>query len=237
MEGFSIVDIYDTKGMEYIFVISYLLLLIVFWNVAKNPQKIFRQIRESVSTLSAKILKIPQGIYFSRNHTWAHLGESGAAKIGLDDFLQHVIGNIELTNFKNPGEPIKKGELLTEIKQEGKLLKVYSPVSGEVLETNSGLNEDPGIINSDPYDNGWIYRVKPSDWMNETRSCFLADKATEWSKNELLRFKDFLSGGAMRKFSSEPSMVLLQDGGEIQENVLSDLPAEVWDDFQKEFLN
>ena len=237
MEGFSIVDIYDTKGMEYIFVISYLLLLIVFWNVAKNPQKIFRQIRESVSTLSAKILKIPQGIYFSRNHTWAHLGESGAAKIGLDDFLQHVIGNIELTNFKNPGEPIKKGELLTEIKQEGKLLKVYSPVSGEVLETNSGLNENPGIINSDPYDNGWIYRVKPSDWMNETRSCFLADKATEWSKNELLRFKDFLSGGAMRKFSSEPSMVLLQDGGEIQENVLSDLPAEVWDDFQKEFLN
>jgi glycine cleavage system H protein len=237
MEGFSIVDIYDTKGMEYIFVISYLLLLIVFWNVAKNPQKIFRQIRESVSTLSAKILKIPQGIYFSRNHTWAHLGESGAAKIGLDDFLQHVIGNIELTNLKNPGQPIKKGELLTEIKQEGKLLKVYSPVSGEVLETNPGLNENPGIINSDPYDFGWIYRVKPSDWMKETRSYFLADKATEWSKNELLRFKDFLSGGAMRKFSSEPSMVLLQDGGEIQENVLSDLPAEVWDDFQEEFLN
>jgi glycine cleavage system H protein len=237
MEGFSIVDIYDTKGMEYIFVISYLLLLIVFWNVAKNPQKIFRQIRESVSTLSAKILKIPQGIYFSRNHTWAHLGESGAAKIGLDDFLQHVIGNIELTNLKNPGEPIKKGELLTEIKQEGKLLKVYSPISGEVLEINPGLNENPGIINSDPYDYGWIYRVKPSDWMKETRSYFLADKATEWSKNELLRFKDFLSGGAMRKFSSEPSMVLLQDGGEIQENVLSDLPAEVWDDFQEEFLN
>ena len=237
MEGFSIVDIYDTKGMEYIFVISYLLLLIVFWKVAKNPQKIFRQIREAVSTLSAKILKIPQGIYFSRNHTWTHLGESGAAKIGLDDFLQHVIGNIELTNLKNPGESVRKGELLTEIKQEGKLLKVYSPVSGEVLETNPGLNENPGIINSDPYDYGWIYRVKPSDWMKETRSYFLADKATEWSKNELLRFKDFLSGGAMRKFSSEPSMVLLQDGGEIQENVLSDLPAEVWDDFQEEFLN
>ena len=108
MEGFSIVDIYDTKGMEYIFVISYLLLLIVFWKVAKNPQKIFRQIREAVSTLSAKILKIPQGIYFSRNHTWTHLGESGAAKIGLDDFLQHVIGNIELTNLKNPGESVRK---------------------------------------------------------------------------------------------------------------------------------
>jgi glycine cleavage system H protein len=65
----------------------------------------------------------------------------------------------------------------------------------------------------------------------------LAEKATEWSKKEFVRFKDFLSGGAMAKYSSEPSMVLLQDGGEIRENVLSELPDEVWEDFQEEFLN
>jgi glycine cleavage system H protein len=237
MEGFSIVDIYDTKGMEYIFVICYLLLLIVFWNVAKNPQKIFRQIREAVSTLSAKILRIPQGIYFNRNHTWTHLGKSGVAKVGLDDFLQHVIGNVKLTNLKNPGESIKKGDLLTEINQEGKLLRVYSPISGEIMEINSTLSENPGILNDDPYDQGWIYQIKPSEWVKETNSYYLADKATDWSKKEFVRFKDFLNGGAMRKFSSEPSMVLLQDGGEIRENVLSELPNEVWEDFQEEFLN
>jgi glycine cleavage system H protein len=237
MEGFSIVDIYDTKGMEYVFVIAYLLILIVFWKVAKNPQKAFRQIREAVSVLSAKILRIPQGIYFNKNHTWTHLGESGAAKVGLDDFLQHVIGNVRLTNLKNQGESIKKGELLAEVKQEGKVLKVYSPISGEVLEINSTLTENPEIINSDPYDQGWIYQIKPSNWVKETNTYFLADKATEWSKKEFVRFKDFLSRGAMRRFSTEPSMVLLQDGGEIRENVLSELPDEVWEDFQKEFLN
>ena len=237
MEGFSIVDIYDTKGMEYIFVIAYLLILIVFWKVAKNPQKVFQQIREVVSVLSAKILRIPQGIYFNKNHTWTHLGESGAAKVGLDDFLQHVIGNVRLTNLKNQGESIKKGELLAEVKQGGKVLKVYSPISGEVLEINSTLTENPEIINSDPYDQGWIYQIKPSNWVKETNTYFLADKATEWSKKEFVRFKDFLSRGAMRRFSTEPSMVLLQDGGEIRENVLSELPDEVWEDFQKEFLN
>jgi glycine cleavage system H protein len=237
MEGFSIVDIYDTKGMEYVFVIAYLLILIVFWKVAKNPQKAFRQIREAVSVLSAKILRIPQGIYFNKNHTWTHLGESGAAKVGLDDFLQHVIGNVRLTNLKNQGESIKKGELLAEVKQGGKVLKVYSPISGEVLEINSTLTENPEIINSDPYDQGWIYQIKPSNWVKETNTYFLADKATEWSKKEFVRFKDFLSRGAMRRFSTEPSMVLLQDGGEIRENVLSELPDEVWEDFQKEFLN
>ena len=237
MEGFSIVDIYDTKGMEYIFVISYLLLLIVFWKVASNPQRAYQKIREVVSILSAKILRIPQGIYFNKNHTWTHLGESGAAKVGMDDFLQHVIGNIRLTNLKNPGESIKKGELLAAIKQDGKILKVYSPISGEVLETNSTLTENPEIINSDPYDHGWICQIKPSNWVKETHTYYLADKATEWSKKEFVRFKDFLSRGAMRRFSAEPSMVLLQDGGEIRENVLSELPDEVWEDFQKEFLN
>ncbi|MCK4990698.1 MAG: hypothetical protein KAS29_09435, partial [Bacteroidales bacterium] len=91
--------------------------------------------------------------------------------------------------------------------------------------------------NDDPYDQGWIYQIKPSNWMKETNSYYLADQASDWSKKEFVRFKDFLNGGAMRKFSSEPSMVLLQDGGEIRENVLSELPNEVWEDFQEEFLN
>jgi len=237
MEGYSIVDIYDTKGTEYIFVIGYLLLLILFWRVAQNPQKVYRQIRQAVQTLTSKILRIPQGIYFNKNHTWAYLGESGAAKVGLDDFLQRVIGTVKFSILKKPGEVIKKGELLTAIEQEGKVLKVFSPISGEILETNSKLYKNPEIINSDPYDQGWIYRIKPTNWIKETQPCYLAETATEWSDRELVRFKDFLSFGAMRKFSSEPSMVLLQDGGEIRENVLSELPCEVWEDFQKEFLD
>ena len=236
MEGFSLVDIYETKGAEYLFVIGYLLILIFFWRLTRNPGRILTQIRDTVSTLSVKILKIPQGIYFNKNHTWTHLGESGAAKVGLDDFLQHVIGNLKLSGLKDPGDPIRKGDLLAVIEQDGKLLKVYSPISGEILEINEKLYDDPGIINSDPYDKGWIYRIRPSGWMKETSSCLLAEKATEWSERELTRFKDFLSVGAMRKFSSEPAMVMLQDGGEIRDNVLSELPDEVWKDFQNEFL-
>lgn len=237
MEGFSIVDIYETKGAEYLFVIGYLIILIIFWRLMRNPGKVLRQIKDAVSTLSAKILNIPQGIYFNKNHTWTHLGESGAAKVGVDDFLQHVIGDLQLSGLKDPGHFIKKGELLAEIEQEGKQLKVYSPISGEILETNAMLVENPEMINSDPYEKGWLYQIKPSNWMKETSSCLLAEKAIEWSDKELSRFKDFLSLGAMRKYSSGPAMLMLQDGGEIRDNVLSELPEEVWNDFQEEFLN
>jgi hypothetical protein len=88
----------------------------------------------------------------------------------------------------------------------------------------------------DPYEKGWLYQIKPSNWMKDTSSCLLAEKASEWSEREFSRFKDFLSLGAMRKFSSEPSMMMLQDGGEIRDHVLSELPEEVWKDFQEEFL-
>ena len=236
MEGFSLVDIYDTKGTEYLFVIGYLLILIIFWRLMRNPGKVLSQIKDTVSMLSVKILNIPQGIYFNKNHTWTHLGESGAAKGGMGDFLQHVIGDLQLSGLKNPGDPIKKGELLAQIEQEGKQLKVYSPISGVVLETNDMLLESPEVINADPYDKGWLYQVKPSDWMKETSSCLIAEKATEWADKEITRFKDFLSLGAMKKYSSEPAMAMLQDGGEIRDNVLSELPDEVWNDFQKEFL-
>ena len=73
--------------------------------------------------------------------------------------------------------------------------------------------------------------------MAETKSYFLAEEATNWSAKELDRFKDFIAGGAMKKYSSEPSLMVLQDGGELRDNILSELPDEVWKDFQKEFLD
>ncbi|MCK5277488.1 MAG: hypothetical protein KAK04_03105, partial [Cyclobacteriaceae bacterium] len=84
---------------------------------------------------------------------------------------------------------------------------------------------------------GWIYKIKPSNWIAETNSYYLAEEATNWSIKELERFKDFLSGGPMRQYSSEPSLILLQDGGELRDNILSELPNEVWKDFQLEFLD
>jgi len=237
MESFSRVDIFDTKGIEYLFVIGYLLFLIIFWNIANKHERIISQVKKAITTLSAGILRIPQGVFHNRFHAWTHLEESGSAKVGLDDFLQHLTGEIKLTQLKEPGEIIKKGELLTLIDKEGKNLKVYSPISGEIIGTNSSIIEDPGILNEDPYEKGWIYKIKPSDWKKETNSYFLAEDATNMLTKELERFKDFLTGGPMRKFSSEPSMILLQDGGEIRDNVLSDLPDEVWNDFQEEFLD
>ena len=237
MEDFTRVDIYDTKGIEYLFVIAYLVILILVWTLFKKPIKVMEKVRNAFGTLSGGILRIPQGVFFSKQHTWTHLSESGEAKVGLNDFLPRVTGNVGIAWSKEPGHPIRKGDLLAEIFRDGKHLKIYSPISGQILNNNHELQENPEAFQEDPYGSGWLYKIKPSDWMEETRSFLLAEKASQWASNEIDRFKEFLTRRPVKSRGPEPSPLLLQDGGEIRENVLADLPAEAWEAFQQEFLD
>jgi glycine cleavage system H protein len=236
MDGFSYNNIFETKGIEYLIIIAFLILIVPFWLTINRKAKITKQLKQAIGMLSAGVLRIPLGMFYSKNHTWTHLEKSGSATVGIDDFLQHITGEVRFHNLKNPGDMIKKGELLTEIDQNGKRLKIFSPVSGRVTGINSMLYETPGILNEDPYGQGWIYKIKPSKWIAETDKYFLAEEAVTWTKNELERFKDFLAG-SMVKYSPETSLVILQDGGELCDKPLAELPDEVWQDFQKSFLN
>lgn len=236
MNQFSYSDIFATKGIEYLVVITFLALLIPFWLILNKKTNVANRIHQMLGTLSAKILRIPQGLFYSNNHTWLFMEKSGAAKVGLDDLLLHITGEVKLSNLRSPGEMINKGDLLTDIHQNGKNLRILSPVSGKILELNTIMNESPNTLNIDPYGNGWIYKIKPSNWISDVKSCHFADEATNWSTTELERFKDFLSV-SMKNYSPETSMVILQDGGEICDHSLSTLPDPIWKDFEKEFLD
>lgn len=122
------------------------------------------------------------------------------------------------------------------VNNSGKVLRIYSPVSGEIRGINPILSENPGAVLADPYGMGWVYKVKPSNWISEISSAYLAEEAVEWTKKEIEKFKDFLSRSTKR-YAPESSMVALQDGGELIDKPLAELPDEVWQDFQKSFLN
>lgn len=236
MDPFTYNNIFDTKGIEYLVIITFFVILIPFWMLLNRQAKNRKQLEKSLEILTATTLKVPQGIFFSRYHTWTHLEKSGVAKVGLDDLLVHLTGEVQFSNLKKTGEKVKKGELLAEINQNGKLLKIFSPISGEIIEANAMLASSPNLLNKDPYEKGWMYKVKPISWVPDTNSYYLADDATTWATQELERFKDFLAQ-SVGKYSPMPSNVVLQDGGELVDQPLSGLPNEVWQDFQKDFLN
>lgn len=236
MEGFTYNNIFETKGIEYLVIIAFFAIMIPFWLLLNRKVKLSRQIQKAPGIITANSLRIPQGVFFSKFHTWAHLGSNGEAKVGLDDLLLHFTGDVNFEHVKNPGDQIKKGEMLTVINHNGKNLRILSPISGEIKGTNTNLSENPGLIKDDPYRQGWIYTIKPIRWKAETNSYYLAEEATYWAKQELLRFKDFLSI-SVEKYLSEPGKIVLQDGGEIIDQPLAELPPEVWQDFQNKFLS
>jgi len=236
MDGFSYNNIFETKGIEYLAIIMFFIILIPFWILLNRQIKTKKLVSKTLGVISSGSIQIPQGLFFNRYHTWTHLEKSGLAKVGLDDLLMHITGEVKLNRVINSGEKIRKGDFLAEIVQNGKLLKVYSPISGEIVEANTMLFTSPELLNADPYSKGWMYKIKPASWVADTHSYYLAEDATTWSIHELERFKDFLAS-SIGKYSPEPSAVILQDGGELIDQPLSDLPNEIWQDFQQDFLS
>jgi glycine cleavage system H protein len=233
---FSYSNIFETKGIEYFVIIGFLLLIIPFWFLLNRPLKIQMNLQHAFGVLTGNVLRIPQGLFYSKNHTWTHLGRKGNAKVGLNDLLVHLTGTVQFNNLKSVGEKVTKGEIMAEIMQNGKLLKIASPISGKIEGVNTDLNENPAVLNDDPYEKGWIYNIIPETWKQDTNSYLLANEATQWLNMELDRFKDFIAI-TMSRLSPEMSMVVLQEGGELSDNPLSEMPNEVWREFQNQFLD
>ena len=181
-------------------------------------------------------VRLPKGLFFDKTHTWAFMEKDGNVTIGIDDFLQHVTGPITRVEMKNPGDKIKKGELLLSVIQSGKQLHVYSPVSGTIKKQNEVLKTDAGAMNLAPYAEGWVYQVEPSGWLKETQLMDMAGKYRLWIDNEFTRLKDFLAS-TLKPGSLEYSHAVMQDGGVLKEGVLAEFGPEVWDDFQTKFLD
>ncbi len=236
MEGYTYTNIFETKGIEYLFIIAFFVILIPFWLMLNRKPKLKQQLSKALGFITPASLRIPQGVFFSKFHTWAHLGTNGVARVGIDDLLLHFTGDVIFESSLKPGDKITKGNILISINHNGKNLQVKSPISGEITIANEDLTDNPNLIKEDPYRQGWVYAIKPSNWKAETQTCFLAEEATNWIGQELTRFKDFLTVSVSKNIA-EPSKLVLQDGGEIVNHPLAELPQEVWDDFQKEFLN
>jgi hypothetical protein len=130
---------------------------------------------------------------------------------------------------------VKKGKKAVSIIQDGKQLDIYAPVSGTIKEQNSQLSADATLLNSSPYAEGWIYKIEPANWVKEVQFLIMGNPYRLWLKKEFQRLKDFLADALQTEDAAyEP---VLQDGGEVNENILMVLGPESWEDFQTNFLD
>ncbi|WP_297093894.1 hypothetical protein [uncultured Draconibacterium sp.] len=233
MEGFTYSNLFDTKGIEYIVVIIFLLLLIPFWVIVNRKSEVVQHIQQGIRVLTTNFLRIPKGLFFSPNHTWMYLEKSGQAKIGLDDFLQNVLGEISILHLKSTGDTVKKGEVLAIIEQGGKQLRVHSPLSGEIVAANVPLED--AVSGTNELEAGWLYSIVPASWQKETSGFLLGAEAANWFTDEITRLKDFLNINLARQ-AGVSTVLAFQEGGELEPNPLEKMDAGIWDEFQNEFM-
>jgi glycine cleavage system H lipoate-binding protein/ABC-type phosphate transport system substrate-binding protein len=198
--------------------------------LVKTPDSVLQPVLDENSLI------VPAGLYFDKTHTWAFMEQNGVVKVGIDDFMQHITGTITRIKMKSQGEKVKKGEPILSIIQNGKQLNLYSPISGTIKEQNKALDTNSSILNFSPYNEGWVYKVEPSNWLRENQLLFMADKQRQYIKSEFSRLRDFLAA-ALNADSLNLAPLVLQDGGELRDGVLSNLGPEEWEDFQTKFID
>lgn len=107
-------------------------------------------------------MNIPEELKYAKEHEWARIGNNQVT-VGITDFAQNELGEVVYVELPAKGREVKKDKPFGVIESVKALSDLYSPVSGEVLEVNDALEDTPEIVNEDPYGEGWMIRVMPSD--------------------------------------------------------------------------
>jgi glycine cleavage system H protein len=104
-------------------------------------------------------VSIPENLQYTKEHEWLSV-ENGVATVGITAFAAESLGDIVFVQLPDPGSTITAGEVFGEVESTKSVSELYAPVSGEVVEVNGTTSDTPEVINSDPYTEGWLLKVR-----------------------------------------------------------------------------
>ncbi|MBK8970627.1 MAG: glycine cleavage system protein GcvH [Hahellaceae bacterium] len=107
--------------------------------------------------------QIPKELKYASTHEWARLEEDGTVTVGITDHAQDLLGDVVFVELPELGSEMSAGGEAGVVESVKAASDIYAPVSGVVVEINESLQDTPELVNSDPYHDGWFFRIKPSD--------------------------------------------------------------------------
>ncbi|RMG65973.1 MAG: glycine cleavage system protein GcvH [Calditrichaeota bacterium] len=107
-------------------------------------------------------MNLPEELYYTKDHEWARV-EGDTATVGITDYAQSELGDIVYVELPEVGTTVKQGESFGTIEAVKAVSDLYAPLSGEVTEVNTNLEDSPELVNQDPYGAGWMIKIKISN--------------------------------------------------------------------------
>ena len=106
--------------------------------------------------------EVPTELKYTKSHEWLRLEDDGLITIGISDHAQELLGDLVFVELPEAGTEFVAGDECCVVESVKAASDVYMPISGEITEINEALADEPEIINTSPYDNGWLFKVQPS---------------------------------------------------------------------------
>ncbi len=116
----------------------------------------------------------PSELKYAKSHEWARIEEDGTVTVGISEHAQESLGDVVYVELPGIGDHLAGGDQAGLVESVKAASDIYSPVTGEVVALNENLEDEPELINSDPYNDGWFFRVKVED-LSELEGMLTAD--------------------------------------------------------------
>ena len=110
-------------------------------------------------------MNTPEHLFYTKEHEWANFKDNEVI-IGITDYAQSQLGDIIFIEFPEIGDQVNAGDSFGEVEAVKTVSELYTPVTGTVLEVNENLEDSADLVNSDPYGDGWLIKIKPTN-LNE----------------------------------------------------------------------
>lgn len=107
-------------------------------------------------------MNFPAELSYTEDHEWIRIEDDGTAVVGITEFAQNELGDIIFIDVNTVGQSLAKGDVFGAVEAVKTVSDLFLPIEGEVLELNPAIEKSPELLNSDPYGDGWIIRLKPT---------------------------------------------------------------------------
>ena len=225
MEGIRFIDIYATKGIEYLIVIAFLAAFVLFCRYMYRPRETAAGARIVPENITR--FRVPEGLFYHQGHSWLRPEPGGIGVVGLDDFAQKLVGRVDSIELPGVGFRMVQGEKAWYLVVDSRAIPILSPVDGEVVEVNHEVQRSPEILRQDPYGKGWLLKVKSDRIAADTRNLLAGKLARAWMENALDK---------LQPINPENLGPVMADGGLPIEGIARALGGNKWDDVARTHL-
>jgi len=125
--------------------------------------------------------EVAEGLYYSKDYMWVKI-ENGKAKIGITDYAQKQLREIVFAELPSAGDTLKVGDPFGTLESVKAVSDLIAPLSGTIDGVNEEVGSKPELLNEDPYGEGWLLILSPTDLNKELKELMDFDKAVEWHK-------------------------------------------------------